>query len=230
MNNILLVEDDLSIGLLVKESFETRGHKVTHAQNGEKGYELFHEIKPDICIIDIMMPIKDGFTLVDELRKEGHKTPILFLTAKSKKEDLIKGFKVGVDDYVKKPFSMEELLVRIEALIRRSNYTTEATEPNTPTTINIGEYSLNIIRQELNHKGNIKKLTGKEVELLTLLHANINGILERDVALNKIWGNDDFFNARSMDVFISKLRKYLSKDNSIEIINIRGQGYKLVTN
>jgi DNA-binding response OmpR family regulator len=226
-NKILLVEDDLSIGLLVKESFETRGYEVIHAENGEIGYNLFNETKPDVCIVDIMMPLKDGFTLVEEVRKDGHKTPILFLTAKSKKEDLIKGFKVGIDDYVKKPFSMEELLVRIEALIRRSSYSIEKTE--NIEIINIGEYIFDINRQELNYKGSKKKLTGKETELLKLLFENINGVLDRNIALKQIWGNDDFFNARSMDVFISKLRKFLNKDSSIEIINIRGKGYKLIT-
>ncbi|WP_428741051.1 response regulator transcription factor [Tenacibaculum sp.] len=219
---VLLAEDEPSLGQIVKESLETRNFEVFHALNGEEAYELYKNNSPEILVLDVMMPKKDGFTLAKEIRKENKHLPIIFLTAKSQPKDVVEGFEHGGNDYLKKPFSMEELIVRIHALLDRvqlkKNY----------EVINIGNYIFNYTKQSLAFHNEIKKLTHREAELLFHLFEKKNEILDRSFILKKLWGDDDFFNARSMDVFISKLRKKLKHDESIQIINIRGYGYKLI--
>lgn len=219
---LLLAEDEASLGMIVKESLETRDFIVFHAQNGEEALAIYTKEKPDVLVLDVMMPIKDGFSLAKEIREQDKLTPILFLTAKSQVSDVIEGFNTGGNDYLKKPFSMEELIVRIKSLLNRI-----AVQPNLENII-IGKYIFNFNKQTLIFKNEKQLLTHRETQLLFYLFEKKNEILDRSFILNKLWGNDDFFNARSMDVFISKLRKKLKKDTDIEIINSRGYGYKLI--
>ncbi|TXD46395.1 response regulator transcription factor [Polaribacter sp. IC073] len=224
MNNIkvLLAEDEASLGLIVKESLESRGFTVFHAKNGKEALEFYKDKHPDILVLDVMMPIKDGFTLAKEIRLENKAIPIIFLTAKSQTSDVLEGFKHGGNDYLKKPFSMEELIVRIKSLLHRV-----ALKTNSENRI-IGNYSFNLTKQTLTFSTEEQTLTHREAALLFYLYENKNEVLDRTFILNKLWGNDDFFNARSMDVFISKLRKKLNKDQNIQILNVRGFGYKLI--
>jgi|TARA_R100000789_G_C3010027_1_gene151051 DNA-binding response OmpR family regulator len=224
MNNIkvVLAEDEASLGMIVKESLETRNFTVFHAENGEEALELYHTKQPDILVLDVMMPKKDGFTLAKEIREIDNKTPIIFLTAKSQTSDVLEGFNTGGNDYLKKPFSMEELIIRIKALLNRIELKTNVEN------ITIGNYKFNLTKQTLEFATEIVQLTHREAQLLYYLFDKKNEILDRSFILNKLWGNDDFFNARSMDVFISKLRKKLKKDSNIQILNIRGFGYKLI--
>lgn len=224
MNNvkILLAEDEASLGMIIKESLESRDFTVFHAENGEKALEIYKKENLDILVLDVMMPKKDGFTLAKEIRLENKRIPIIFLTAKSQTNDVLEGFKHGGNDYLKKPFSMEELIVRIKSLLNRIEL--KATTEN----IKIGTYSFNLTKQTLTFSSEEKQLTHRESQLLFYLFENKNQVLDRSFILKKLWGNDDFFNARSMDVFISKLRKHLKKDHSIQIINVRGFGYKLI--
>ncbi|WP_159947041.1 response regulator transcription factor [Polaribacter septentrionalilitoris] len=219
---VLLAEDEESLGMIVKESLESRDFIVFHAKNGDEALHFYKLEKPDILVLDVMMPLKDGFTLAKEIRENNKIIPIIFLTAKSQTEDVIAGFNHGGNDYLKKPFSMEELIVRIKALLSRIEL-----KPNLET-IKIGTYIFNKTKQTLQYSSDTIQLTHRESELLFYLHEKKNQILDRSFILNKLWGNDDFFNARSMDVFISKLRKKLKKDTDIQIINIRGYGYKLI--
>lgn len=224
---ILLVEDEIFLAEIVKESFETRGFEVHHSENGVKGLSAFKKFKPDICIFDVMMPEMDGFTLAKEIKLLNPKQAIIFLTAKSMTEDVIEGFELGADDYVKKPFSMEELIHRVKAVLGRTNGISSV-EAKKDEPINISTYVFDPLKQELNYHGEVKKLTSRESELLTILCSNKNQLVERDVILKRLWGDDSYFNARSMDVFITKIRKYLSEDSDIEIINVRGKGYKII--
>ena len=219
---VLLAEDEASLGMIVKESLETRNFTVFHAKNGEEAFEVYRKEKPDILVLDVMMPKKDGFTLAKEIRQENKRIPIIFLTAKSQTSDVLEGFNNGGNDYLKKPFSMEELIVRIKSLLNRIETKTNV------DAIKIGNYSFNSTKQTLENSLEIQQLTHREAQLLFHLFEKKNEILDRTFILNKLWGNDDFFNARSMDVFISKLRKKLKKDTNIQIINIRGFGYKLI--
>jgi len=219
---VLLAEDEASLGMIVKESLETRGFTVFHTENGEEAFEVYKKENPDILVLDVMMPKKDGFTLAKEIRQENKRTPIIFLTAKSQTSDVLEGFNNGGNDYLKKPFSMEELIVRIKSLLNRIETKTNV------DAIKIGNYSFNSTKQTLENSLEIQQLTHREAQLLFHLFEKKNEILDRTFILNKLWGNDDFFNARSMDVFISKLRKKLKKDTNIQIINIRGFGYKLI--
>lgn len=224
MNNIkvLLAEDEASLGMIVKESLETRNFTVFHAENGKIALEKYQKEKPDILVLDVMMPIKDGFTLAKEIRAENKHIPIIFLTAKSQTSDVLEGFNNGGNDYLKKPFSMEELIVRIKALLNRIELKTDTEN------IKIGNYLFNLTKQTLTFSEEEQQLTHREAQLLFYLFEKKNEVLDRTFILNKLWGNDDFFNARSMDVFISKLRKKLKKDENIQIINVRGFGYKLI--
>lgn len=224
MNNIkvLLAEDEASLGMIVKESLESRNFTVFHAENGKIALEKYQKEKPDVLVLDVMMPIKDGFTLAKEIRAENKHIPIIFLTAKSQTSDVLEGFNNGGNDYLKKPFSMEELIVRIKALLNRIQLKT-----NTEN-IKIGNYLFNLTKQTLTFSEEEQQLTHREAQLLFYLFEKKNEVLDRTFILNKLWGNDDFFNARSMDVFISKLRKKLKKDENIQIINVRGFGYKLI--
>jgi len=218
---ILLAEDEPSLGQIIKESLETRNFEVLLCENGEIAYETYKKEQPVLLVLDIMMPKKDGFTLAKEIRVEDPEIPIIFLTAKSQTEDVVKGFNLGGNDYLRKPFSMEELIVRINALLKRNS---EDSSENT----SLGNYVFNLKKQTLIIDNNTEKLTHREANLLYYLIKNKNKTLERSFILKKLWGDDDFFNARSMDVFITKLRKKLKSDPSIQIINVRGFGYKLI--
>lgn len=219
---IVLAEDEISLGQIIKESLETRNFEVHLANNGIEAIELYHKLQPDILVLDIMMPKKDGLSVAQEIRTENKQIPIIFLTAKSQTKDVIEGFQHGGNDYLKKPFSMEELIIRIKALLDRVNV--KANDEN----IGIGNYIFNFPKQTLTYQNDITTLTHREAELLFYLTQYKNQILERNFILKKLWGNDDFFNARSMDVFITKLRKKLSSDTNISIVNVRGYGYKLI--
>ncbi len=225
---ILLVEDEVFLGQIVKESFETRGFAVKHFVDGEQGLEGFKAMKPDICVLDVMLPLMDGFSLAKEIKKINPNQPIIFLTAKSMTEDVIEGFSIGADDYVRKPFSMEELIMRVKAVLGRNSKQEENAKAEEVKEYEIGQFTFFPIKQELHHHSGMKKLTSRESELLKILCENKNSLVDRDVILKKLWGDDTFFNARSMDVFITKLRKYLKEDHEIELINVRGRGYKLI--
>jgi two-component system response regulator TrcR len=217
---LLLAEDEPSLAQIIKESLETREFEVFLAENGVKALQLYHQHHPDILVLDVMMPFKDGFTLAKEIREENKQVPIIFLTAKSQTKDVLEGFSHGGNDYLKKPFSMEELIVRIQSLLSRNAIQSSS--------IKIGDYVFNHTKQTLEHKENTLALTHRESELLFLLTQNKNEISDRSFILKKLWGIDDFFNARSMDVFITKLRKKLKNDENIQIVNVRGYGYKLI--
>jgi DNA-binding response OmpR family regulator len=223
--SILLAEDDENLGTLLENYLRVKGFEVSLYGDGKKALEGFSTGHFSICIVDIMMPVMDGFELVRELRKAGSNIPVIYLTARNQKEDVIEGFVTGADDYITKPFSMEELLYRIEAILRRSGSDKEEIKEDY---YKIGEYNFDTTRQLLAYKEHTIKLTTKESELLLLLCRHKNSILERNYALRSIWIDDNYFNARSMDVYITKLRKYLRKDNTIEIINVHGKGYKLL--
>lgn len=222
--SILLCEDDENLGMLLREYLQAKGYRAELCPDGEIGYRTFLKGKFDICVLDVMMPVKDGFTLAQEIRSANAEIPIIFLTAKALKEDILEGFKIGADDYITKPFSMEELVFRIEAVLRR--VCGKKSKEN--TMYKIGRFQFDTQKQLLTIDGEQTKLTTKESELLTLLCAHTNEILQRDFALKTIWIDDNYFNARSMDVYITKLRKHLKVDPSIEIINIHGKGYKLI--
>ncbi|MBA6313272.1 response regulator transcription factor [Cellulophaga baltica] len=219
---IVYAEDELSLGKIVKESLESRDFNVYHCADGYSALATYHEVSPDILVLDIMMPKKDGFTLAKEIRLENKQIPIIFLTAKSQTKDVVEGFELGGNDYLKKPFSMEELIVRIHSLLERQK------RNKSLDCIPINTYNFNYIKQTPIRQDEIVKLTHREAELLFHLCEKRNEILDRTYVLNKIWGDDDFFNARSMDVFITKLRKKLIKDKNVQILNVRGFGYKLV--
>jgi len=221
---VLLAEDDENLGSLLKEYLQAKSFDTHWVDDGEKAFKSFEKNKYDICVLDIMMPVKDGFTLAKEIRKLDRDIPIIFLTAKSMKEDVFEGFSVGADDYITKPFSMEELLYRIQAILRR----TKGYSDNKQTVYNIGKYRFDSHKHILILGDQEQKLTTKESELLKLLCNNANQVLERNFALKTIWIDDNYFNARSMDVYITKLRKYLKEDSSVEIMNIHGTGYKLI--
>jgi len=225
---VLFAEDEESLAMIVKDTMEVRGYEVTWCKNGKEALESFITDKPNICIFDIMMPEMDGLNLAKEIRLTDKLVPIIFLTAKSQTTDILKGFEIGANDYLKKPFSIEELLVRIKSILDRDKlFSPNAAEINSKFVI--GDYLFNYRNQELYYSGElIQKLTSKENEILKMLCDNKNQILKRKVVLDKLWGDDGFFTARSMDVFITKLRKYLKKDDRIEIINIRGVGFKFL--
>lgn len=222
--SILLCEDDENLGMLLREYLQTKGYDCDLQPDGEAGYKAFVRTKYDLCVLDVMMPKKDGFSLAADIRALNTEVPIIFLTAKSMKEDILQGFKLGADDYLSKPFSMEELLYRIESILRR----VRGKKSKDTTVFQIGRFIFDSQKQTLDLDGDAKKLTTKESELLTLLAANANNILERQFALKTIWVDDNYFNARSMDVYITKLRKLLKDDSNVAIINIHGKGYKLI--
>lgn len=220
---ILLAEDEPALGMIVKESLETKGFQVTHCLDGVTALNKFKNNDIDALVLDVMMPKKDGFTLAKEIREINSQVPIIFLTAKSQTKDVVEGFESGGNDYLKKPFSIEELIVRINSLLQRKKLQISSSE------IVIGDYTFQFKKQTLQFKEEIPiSLTHREAHLLYHLNNNKNEVLDRSLILNKLWNNDDFFSARSMDVFISKLRKKLKQDEHIQIINVRGFGYKLV--
>lgn len=223
--SILLCEDDENLGMLLREYLQAKGYAAELYPDGDAGYRAFLKNKYDLCVLDVMMPQKDGFTLAQEIRAINSDVPVIFLTAKTLKEDILEGFKIGADDYITKPFSMEELVFRIEAVLRR----VRGKKSKESNSYKIGRFTFDTQKQLLSIDGKQTKLTTKESELLGLLCAHANEILQRDFALKTIWIDDNYFNARSMDVYITKLRKHLKEDDSIEIINIHGKGYKLIT-
>jgi two-component system OmpR family response regulator len=222
---ILLAEDDNNLGLLLRNYLNVKKYDTSLSIDGKEALDAFKKGSFDICILDIMMPELDGITLAKEIRKINPEIPVIFLTAKNQKEDVIEGFKTGADDYITKPFSMEELLYRIEAIFRR---VTEPAVHKKEEIYAIGEYTFDTLKQLLSFKGQTVKLTTKESELLEMLCSHKNEVLERNFALKAIWIDDNYFNARSMDVYITKLRKYLKKDTSVKILNVHGKGYKLL--
>ncbi|MDN3678044.1 response regulator transcription factor [Flavobacterium paronense] len=219
---VLLAEDELALAQIIKESLETRNFDVLHCKNGQEAFDVYIKENPDILVLDVMMPIKDGFSVAKDVRKVNKSVPILFLTAKSQTQDVVEGFSVGGNDYLKKPFSMEELIVRIHSLLGR------IISKNIDEAVSVGMYLFHPIKQTLVFDDKTENLTHREAALLHLLLENKNEIIERAVILKKIWGDTDFFSGRSMDVFITKLRKKLSLDAAVQIINIRSQGYKLI--
>jgi DNA-binding response OmpR family regulator len=220
--HILLVEDDSNLGYVIKDNLEMRGFAVTLCEDGEKGWEQFRQMAFDVCVLDIMLPRKDGITLAQAIRQHNDLVPVIFLTAKSMKEDKISGFKAGADDYITKPFSIEELVLRIEVFLKRS----KKAEVN-PHTFRIGQYLFNYNNLLLTNSGQTIHLTQKEADILRMFCLHPNQVLKRQDILNAIWGDDDYFIGRSLDVFISKLRKYMKDDSQITIDNLHGIGFKM---
>ncbi|EMQ94218.1 MULTISPECIES: response regulator transcription factor [Xanthomarina] len=226
---ILLVEDDPNFGTILKDYLTMNDYQVTHAKNGMEGFEKFKKDDFDLCILDVMMPYKDGFTLAKEIREKNTDVPIVFLTAKAMKEDVLKGYKVGADDYLNKPFDSEVLLMKIKAIMQRK--ATETVADSKQFEFKIGKFHLNSKLRFLTYDGGEQvKLSPKENELLRLLALHENDLMPRELALTKIWRDDNYFTSRSMDVYIAKLRKYLKLDENVEILNIHGEGFRLVVN
>ena len=223
---ILLVEDEANFAAVMKSYLELSDFTVDHCEDGQKGYDHFIKNEYDLCLLDVMMPVKDGFTLAEEIRQTDKKIPIIFLTAKSMKDDKMKGFEAGADDYITKPFSMDELLMRMQAVLRRT--LPESGKAKKKDALVVGNFSFDFDRQILQINGEEKRLTTKESDLLHMLCENRYDVLDRNYALNKIWGDDNYFNSRSMDVYIAKLRKYLSLDPEVELVNVHGKGFKLL--
>lgn len=223
---VFYVEDEVFLGKIVKESLESRGYLVTMESDGAKATAAFKKTGADICLLDIMLPNKDGFTIADEIRELNEEVPIIFLTAKTQTEDVVKGFTMGANDYIRKPFSMEELIVRIQNVLRNK---AEAPQKINTDTVIIGKYQFLVNRQTLNSGTEERKLSYRESELLKLLYENRDKIIDRKDILNLLWGNDSFFNSRNLDVYITKLRSYLKEDPALEIITIKGIGYRFVT-
>ena len=222
---VLVVEDDPNLGTILTEYLNVKNYETTLAVDGEKGYDAFSKGTFDFIILDVMMPKKDGFTLAKEIRNTNKGIPIIFLTAKSLKEDTIEGFRLGADDYITKPFSMEELMARMNAILKRVdiNYTEKGKQKD----FSIGKFTFNSQTRKLIGGAEDQRLTSKESELLRLLCLNKNVVMDRTVALKTIWNDDSYFNSRSMDVYIAKLRKYLKSDSSVEIMNVHGEGFRL---
>ena len=224
---ILLVEDDPNFGSILKEYLMINGYEVTLAKNGIEGFEKFKKEDYDLCLLDVMMPYKDGFTLAKEIREKNETVPLIFLTAKTMKEDVLKGFKIGADDYLAKPFDSEVLLAKIKSILGRRVAPT--TVESDEIEFAIGDFNLNAKLRLLTYKEEEPvKLSPKENQLLRLLALHINDLMPREKALNKIWRDDNYFTSRSMDVYIAKLRKYLKADSKVEILNIHGEGFRLV--
>jgi DNA-binding response OmpR family regulator len=224
MARILLAEDDENLGELLKNYLNAKSFETDLFDNGETAFEGFRKGHYDLCILDVMMPVKDGFTLAQDIRTIDKVVPIIFLTARSMKEDVLEGFKIGADDYITKPFNMDEMLFRIEAILRRIKTDGQFT----PQVYMLGKFTFDVQKQLLQTAEITHKLTTKESELLKLLCDNANQVLERNYALKTIWEDDNYFNARSMDVYITKLRKYLKDEPAVEILNVHGKGFKLV--
>lgn len=224
MPTLLLIEDEQALGLIVKDSLEVRGFTVWYAADGEEGLNLFREKRPDAVVADVMMPKLDGFSLAETIRAEDPAVPIIFLTARSQTADVVRGFELGGNDYLKKPFSMDELIVRINALLKRPR----VYAASMPETLRLGSYQFDYLRQKLGRDGREVPLSHRETELLKRLYEQRNQVLDRATVLRDLWGDDSFFNGRSLDVFITRLRKHLSADPRVQIVNVRGIGYKLI--
>lgn len=217
------MEDETFLAKIVSETLESRGYEVVLEEDGGKALQKFIEVKPDVCVLDIMLPHKDGFVIADEIRTKDSDVPIIFLSAKSATADVVSGFKSGANDYIRKPFSIEELIARIENVLR-----TKPAVVETQDEVAIGQYTFNMKRQTLHHPQEQKKLSYRENELLKLLYEYRDRILERSEILTLLWGSDSFFNSRTLDVYVTKLRGYLKQDRAIEIITIKGIGYRFV--
>jgi DNA-binding response OmpR family regulator len=222
---VFYVEDELFLARIVKESLESREFDVIMENDGAKAIDLFKKSQPDICVLDVMLPNKDGFEIADEIREINGNIPIIFLTAKTQTEDVIKGFTLGGNDYIRKPFSMEELIIRIQNLLRLRK---DGSKKINPESIKMGKYNFQINRQVLSNDKEQRKLSFRESELLKLLYESRDKVIDRRDILNLLWGNDSFFNSRNLDVYITKLRSYLKEDPSLEIITIKGIGYRFV--
>lgn len=223
---ILLVEDDENLGNILKEYLELKDFDITHCANGEAGKRAFENHSFDLCLLDVMLPKMDGFSLGKFIREKNQEIPIIFLTAKSQKEDRLEGLTIGADDYVTKPFSIEELLLRIKAILKRTH--AHLVPDQFQNEYKVGLYSFDTEQRTLHFNGDDRQLTHKESELLKLLCNSQGMVVRRSDALKKIWGDDNYFNGRSMDVFVTRLRKYLKDDESVEIINVHGMGFKLL--
>jgi DNA-binding response OmpR family regulator len=223
---ILYVEDEVFLAKIVSETLEARGYEVVVEHDGGKAVKKFEESHPDVCVLDIMLPNKDGFAIADEIREHDSRVPIIFLSAKSGASDVVNGFKMGGNDYIRKPFSMEELIVRIEHVLKLAP--SAPAEETSAEEVTMGQYTFHVNRQQLTHPQEQRKLSYRESELLKLLYQNRNVIVERRDILNLLWGSDSFFNSRNLDVYITKLRNYLKLDPSLEIITIKGIGYRFV--
>ncbi|MEO1049632.1 MAG: response regulator transcription factor [Bacteroidota bacterium] len=227
---ILLVEDDANLGFVIKDNLQVKGYDITLTTDGLKGLEAFNKASYDLCILDVMMPQKDGFSLAEDIRNKDEMVPILFLTAKSMQEDRLNGFRVGGDDYITKPFSIEELILRIEVFLKRTRSHASNSQADIPTIHAIGSYHFNPSKLLLSREGTERALTQKEADILCVFCERNTEILKREFILKTVWGEDDYFLGRSLDVFISKLRKYLKDDPSVEIVNYHGVGFKLEVN
>ena len=227
---ILLVEDDPNLSMVLQDYLEMLEYSIVLARNGEEGLSHFKKKDFDMCILDVMMPKKDGFSLATDIRKENQHIPIIFLTAKTLKEDRIRGFQTGCDDYIAKPFSTEELSLRIQAILRRCQSGSADENKEQMKIFELGEYTFDAENMILKGKDGARSLTRKETALLCVLCKNMDKLVARDHLLKEVWGEDDYFLGRSMDVFIAKLRKYLSEDSSLSITNVHGTGFKLETN
>lgn len=223
--NVLLVEDEQTLAMIIRDTLTEQGFNLTLASNGAEGLKLFFEIRPDIIVADVMMPELDGFEMVSKIRQTDKTTPILFLTARSAIKDVVEGFELGANDYLKKPFNMQELIIRIKALVGRAQLITPKEET---TEFNIGIYRFNSVTQILSYLDTKEELSHRESELLKRFCMNKNNVVETQSILLDLWGDDSFFNTKSLHVFITKLRHKLEKDENIKIINVRGIGYKLI--
>ncbi len=221
--HLLYVEDDESLSFVTRDNLELQGYQITHCDNGQTALEVIKDKEFDLCILDVMLPEIDGFTIAEEIRKNNNEVPIIFLTAKSLKEDKIHGLKLGGDDYITKPFSIEELILKIEVFLKRSKINV----PQEKASYDVGMFQLDYPNLALNQNGTTKSLTQKEADLLKYLIENKNAVIKRSAILKSIWGEDDYFLGRSLDVFISRLRKYLKADDSVKIENIHGVGFRL---
>jgi len=226
--SVLLVEDEGTLAMIIKDTLEAQGFVVTVAADGEEGLRLVEQMHADVVVADVMMPRMDGFEMVRRMRSSGNTVPVLFLTARSAVNDVVEGFRIGANDYLRKPFGMQELIVRIEALVGRNMAEAQTVENNNTNTMAIGEFRLDTVRQQLVSDNRVQPLSYRETELLRMLATRANDVVETRTILLKLWGDDTFFNARSLQVFITKLRHKLSADPSLRIVNVRGVGYKLI--
>lgn len=225
--NILFVEDDLSLGMVTKDSLELKGYEVQHYEDGESAWEAFQEGTYDLCILDVMLPHLDGFSLAKRIRENNHQVPIIFLTAKSLQEDKIEGLRLGADDYMTKPFSIEELALKVEVFLKRSQSSTTPLQSNEPEVFEIGIYQFDSKNLTLKSPSETRQLTLREMEVLKMFAKNPEKVLRREIILEEIWGKNDYFMGRSLDVFITRLRKYLKEDERLRIENIPSVGFKL---
>jgi DNA-binding response OmpR family regulator len=227
MATVLLIEDEVALGMIIRDSLEVRGFTVQYATDGDEGLALFRQERPHIVVADVMMPNLDGFSVAQQIRQTDPDVPILFLTARSQTADVVRGFELGGNDYLKKPFSLDELIVRINALLRRTQSDARSRVATTDW-VSIGRYQFDAPKQKLSLDGRDVLLSHREAELLRHLNEQRNQVLDRTAVLLALWGDDSFFNGRSLDVFITKLRRHLREDSSVQIVNVRGIGYKLI--